>query len=91
MITTHVAEHARVLAELNAHSADGLRDTVLGLVASIGVAVIAVSLLISYGEQRHGKMIGLLLGGSMVLGVAAFPDVTFSVLTGIFSSLFGRG
>lgn len=89
MITTFLAENGPVLAELNANSADGIRGIVLGIVGSLAIAVLVSLLFMKFGEQRHGAMIGVLIAGALVLGVAAFPDAFSSSLAGLAGQFFG--
>lgn len=91
MNTQIVAENGLVLAQLTANSGNALRDIVLGIVASLAVAILGALLLKAFGEQRHGQMIGIFLAGAVVVGSAVFPDQTMSVLGGLFSSVFGGG
>lgn len=89
MITTQLATHGAVLAQLNPHSADPLRDTGLGIIISVTIVVLGALLLKSLGTQRYGAMIAVLGAGAVVIGAAAMPDVTVSVLTGLYGQMFG--
>lgn len=81
--------HTHVLAALTPNSGQQITSTVLGIVASLALAVLGARLLTQFVDDRYGKMIAAIGGGALVIGVCVFPDVAMNVLKGLFTSVFG--
>lgn len=80
-----------VLAQLNENSGDRLRDIILNIVGALTVAVMAARAAMALLDDRFGKMLGLLAGSALVLGICYFPDQFVDVSLGIFNSVTGGG
>lgn len=63
------------------------RDIALGIIGTIMLVVVGFRALGSLADERYGKLITLILAAIPVVGIAYFPDITISILKGLFASL----
>lgn len=78
-----------VLADLTATSGTTIRNTILGIIGTFAIVVLAARSLGAFADERYGKMVTLTIAAVPVMGFCYFPDQTVSILKGLFSAFTG--
>lgn len=77
------------LADLTATSGTRVRDTILGIIGTFAIVVLAARSLGAFADERYGKLASLIVAAVPVTGFCYFPDQTASILKGLFSAFTG--
>ncbi len=69
--------------------AGGLKTWILGLVGTLLIAFIAVSVFKDFVQQKWGAMVATIIGGSLVAWICYFPDSFIKVLKAFVTAMGG--
>jgi hypothetical protein len=86
---SYLVENGIVLAQLTATSGTALRDIALGIIGTLALIVLAARFLGALADEQYGKMITAFLASVPVFGFSYFPDITVSIIVGVFTAFFG--
>jgi hypothetical protein len=77
------------LTDLTANSGTTVRNTILGIIGTFAIVVLAARSLAAFADERYGKLGSLIAAAVPVTGFCYFPDQTVSILKGLFSAFTG--
>ena len=77
------------LTGLTANSGTAVRNTILGIIGTFAVVVLAARSLAAFADERYGKLASLIAAAVPVMGFCYFPDATVGILKGLFSAFMG--
>lgn len=78
-----------VVAQLSTSSGTGLRDIALAIIGTFTIVILAGRAAGALADERYGKLLWLVLGAIPVIGFAYFPDLSVSIIKGLFTSGVG--
>ncbi len=78
-----------VLAQLSTSSGTALRDIALAIIGTFTLVILAGRAAGALADERYGKLLTLVLAAIPVIGFAYFPDLTLSILKGLYTSGVG--
>jgi hypothetical protein len=77
------------LTDLTANSGTTVRNTILGIIGTFAIVVLAARSLAAFADERYGKLASLIAAAVPVMGFCYFPDQTVGILKGLFSAFMG--
>lgn len=79
----------RYLAALTPTSAFGIQNIALGIIGTFTLILLAARSAAAYADDRHGRMVTLVIGAAVIFFFCYFPDQTITILKSIGQTFFG--
>jgi hypothetical protein len=82
-------ETTQYLAALSATSASGIAAIALGIIGTFAIVLLAARSLAAYADDRHGRMVTLIVAAVPIFFICYFPDQTVNILKALGTTFFG--
>jgi hypothetical protein len=82
-------ETTQYLAALSATSASGIATIALGIIGTFTIVLLAARSFAAYADDRHGKMVTLIVAAVPIFFFCYFPDQTVNILKTLGTTFFG--